>query len=201
MKPGERMLPWTQRTTPQTVAETIRSSSPDTARLARNTVRHDTHRHALRDAPRCDVLTRWEARRLSSGVARWGLTCLAVALVVVVLGARGVVFGAARATLIDKSKVYYGDARTSTNPATVRRMKVYDEIPAYRRIKEDGLRPGDAEYHILVAETSRVFRDNLKKVAGARGHDLVAEENAFVTKDAPMADLTPEIIRRVKGEL
>ncbi len=129
----------------------------------------------------------------------WILPALA-AWVLLGLGAHGLAFAAAKATIVDRGKVYYGAIRKSTNPAAIQRMKVYREIPAYRRIREGRLNPSDANYHFWIAEASRVFRESVKRVADSRGFDLVAEADAIVARDAALTDITEEVIRRIKGE-
>lgn len=101
--------------------------------------------------------------------------------------------------ILDPSKVYFGKPKSFTNPAVIKRMKVYKEIPAYKRIKDEKLNPSDPEYHFLIAEASKVFRANVKKVATAKHYDLVAEVRAIAATGRVLPDITKDVIKKVKG--
>ncbi|MCI0650861.1 MAG: OmpH family outer membrane protein [Planctomycetes bacterium] len=102
--------------------------------------------------------------------------------------------------IVDKTQVYYGNPKSFKKPATIVRTKVYDEIPAYKKIKDEKLDSRDARYHFLIAEASKVFGENLTKVAKDKGFDLVAELDAITVTGQPLTDLTPDVIKTIKGD-
>ena len=75
-------------------------------------------------------------------------------------------------------------------------------IPEYRRIKEKGLKPTDAEYQILAQEGSKRFRKTVKAVAKKKGFDLVAETTAIAPPaGVVLKDLTKEVVKKLGGSL
>ena len=104
-----------------------------------------------------------------------------------------------KATILDKSKIYFGKPNKVTKPAVVARKKVYDKIPAYKKIKQEKLKPTDARYHFLVREASEKFKKAVKKVAKAKGYDLVAEKNAILVPGKILPDITKDVIKKIQS--
>ncbi|MEM7165465.1 MAG: hypothetical protein AAF581_08375 [Planctomycetota bacterium] len=107
-----------------------------------------------------------------------------------------------KATIIDPTKVYLGKPQSFKKPAIVHFAKVTPFIPEYRKIKEEGLKPTDAEYQILAQEGSKRFRRTVKAVAKKKGFDLVAEHNAVLPPPGTvLTDLTKEVVKKLGGTL
>lgn len=106
------------------------------------------------------------------------------------------------ATVLDPTKVYYGKPQSFKKPAVVRFAKVSPFIAEYRRIKDEGLKPTDAEYQVLAQEGSKRFRRMIKLVAKKKGFDLVIEHNAIMPPaGVVLKDLTKEVVKKLGGTL
>jgi Skp family chaperone for outer membrane proteins len=98
-----------------------------------------------------------------------------------------------RRKAVDESDVYVGDAKKWDKPAEVDADKVYAKIDEYKQIIDDGLKPGDAKYEILIAKASKRFCAAVKKAAKDGGYDLVAKIGA-VKNAGTVPDITSDVI-------
>jgi hypothetical protein len=80
---------------------------------------------------------------------------------------------------IDEDKIYYGNVRSYSRPATVDAARVYREIPAHREIIDRKLTRHDPDYWPLMRKASQAFVKALRKACKEKGYDLVAEVNAI----------------------
>jgi hypothetical protein len=102
--------------------------------------------------------------------------------------------------VLDGGQVYYGNARLVRSPCTISADRIYQSIPEYREILEQGLTDKDVRYHFLMKKASERFARAVKEMARAEGYDLVVEAGAIVpakegVPDAP--DRTADVIGRL----
>jgi hypothetical protein len=99
--------------------------------------------------------------------------------------------GACLFTPADNPKVYYGTLEGAKKPAELVALKVFDEIPEYRWIKEKNLMMDDPEYFILLQKANARFFAAVKRAAQAAAFDAVAEKGSL---PGPVPDLTRQTI-------
>jgi hypothetical protein len=143
-------------------------------------------------------------RRISAMKAM-GRTCIlaltVAALAVVVLPQTG---GAAtafadepqnqRKKSVDAADVYFGDAAKWEKPSEVDPDKVYAKIEEYKQIVDQGLKPGDPKYDILMCKASKRFTKAVKKTAKDAGYDLVARKGAVKGVETTPPEVTSDVI-------
>lgn len=100
---------------------------------------------------------------------------------------------------IDEEKIYFGDVRRFSKPATVDAQKVYNRIPAYRKIVEKGLSRDDPEYWPLMRKAASEFTRVIKAVSRAGGYDLVGEVGSITSDEDEIPDVTEEAMRLVSA--
>ncbi|MEQ8763073.1 MAG: hypothetical protein RL885_04045 [Planctomycetota bacterium] len=100
--------------------------------------------------------------------------------------------------VVDKKKVYFGDPDNFSRPAVISAKKIFDEIPAYKQIKEEGLDKNDPRYWTLLEKANKVFKRVVKKVAENGGYDLVAEVGSLKGAEE-FPNLTAECIELVES--
>ena len=162
-------------------------------------------------APEC-APRRWRVRRtwIRHGVIvafSFAAVCLA-AMDITGLTGDAALTGAARADepakqekkkprpTVDAAAVYFGNAGNFHKPAEVDTNRVWAEIPEYKKLLEDELEPGSAQYEVLLEKASRRFTTAVRKAARAGGYDLVARSGSVKNvKDVP--DLTQSVIDRL----
>lgn len=104
------------------------------------------------------------------------------------------------ARIVDRTLVYFGKPNSFKKPASIEFSKVTAHIPEYKKIKEKGLKRGDAEYIVLAQEGTRRFRKVVKEVAEKKNLDLVAEKTAIsAKKGTTLPDITKEVIKKLGG--
>jgi hypothetical protein len=95
-------------------------------------------------------------------------------------------------------EIYQGKRNSFNTPCVLDRDKVFAKIPAYKKIKREGLDKNSARYYFLLEEANRVFRAAVKKVAEEKGYDLVVEKGGIkASKDVQIPDITSEVIKAV----
>jgi len=99
---------------------------------------------------------------------------------------------------LDRAKVRCGNAskfdlKGKAAVGTVRSTDVYDEIPAYKTIKKEGLEKGSARYNKLIGKATKVYKAALKKVAKDKGYALIVEEGG-ISGYNNVTDATSDII-------
>jgi hypothetical protein len=92
--------------------------------------------------------------------------------------------------------VYYGDAARWQKPAEVDPDAVYAKIDEYKEIVDQGLKPGDAKYEILIGKASKRFTCAVKKAAKDGKYDLVARTGA-VKGVENVPDITTEVVAKL----
>ncbi len=97
---------------------------------------------------------------------------------------------------VDPADVYYGDAKKWEKPAEVKPDDVYAKIDEYKQIVDEGLKPGDPKYDILMAKASKRFTGAVKKAAKDGGYDLVARVGS-VKGVAGVPDITSDVIEKL----
>lgn len=103
-------------------------------------------------------------------------------------------------TILDRTKVYYGRPNSFQKPAVVKFARVTTHISEYRKIKEKGLKPSDAEYLVLAQEGTKRFRRTVKEVAKKKGFDLVVEvDNIVPPSGVVVPELTNDVIKKLGG--
>ncbi|MFV1958830.1 MAG: hypothetical protein ACC662_05385, partial [Planctomycetota bacterium] len=105
-----------------------------------------------------------------------GLVLVALALVLVWPVTAWAGIGDYRCT--DLGRVYLGNPRLIRKPAVVSADRVYQRIPEYRKIVDEGLTDRDVRYHFLMKKASARFAKAVRTMARAKGHDFVAEVGA-----------------------
>ena len=97
---------------------------------------------------------------------------------------------------VDASDVYLGDAKKWEKAAVVDADKVYAKIDEYKEIVDNGLKPGDAKYELLLAKASKRFHCAIKKAAKDGGYDLVARSGSVKNAGA-VPDITADAIAKL----
>lgn len=95
--------------------------------------------------------------------------------------------------------VYFGHKEKFSQPCTLSRKDVFEVIPAYRTIKEEGLDKSSARYYFLIERANRVFRAAVRAVAVKLGYDLVVERGGIKSsKGVRVPDITRAVIRKIR---
>lgn len=89
--------------------------------------------------------------------------------------------------------VYLGNAANFTKPAEVDADAVYAEIAEYKRVRDESIQPGTAEYDLLMSKASRRFYKALRQAQKDGGYDLVARSGSVTSPDA-VPDVTADVI-------
>jgi len=97
---------------------------------------------------------------------------------------------------VDAADVYFGDAKTWDKPAEVDANQVYAKIEEYKQILDDGLKPGDAKYELLLSKASKRFSRAVKKAAKDGGYDLVARLGSVKGVDS-VPNITSDVIAKL----
>jgi hypothetical protein len=99
---------------------------------------------------------------------------------------------------LDRAKVRFGNAskfdlKGTAAVGTVRSTDVYDQIPAYKTIKKEGLEKGSARYNKLIGKATKAYKAALKKVAKDKSYTLIVEEGG-ISGYTNVTDATSDII-------
>ena len=95
-------------------------------------------------------------------------------------------------------EIYFGKRNSFNTPCVLDRHKVFAKIPAYKKIKREGLEKNSARYYFLLEEANRAFRAAVKKAAEEKGYDLAVEKGGIkASKDVRIPDITSEVIKAV----
>ena len=96
--------------------------------------------------------------------------------------------------------VYYGDKNRFSNPCVMDREKVFEKIPAYQTIKQEGLDKTSARYFFLLEEANKVFRDKVKAVTKKLEYDLTVEKGEIKAskKGYKFKDITKDVIKAIQ---
>lgn len=115
----------------------------------------------------------------------------------------GATFGsvAYAASVKDPSKIYFGTATKIEKPATITARKCFEKISHYKQIQDEGLKPGDPKYHLLLEKATKVFRRAVGTVARTKKVDLVCE-TGYLTLDTgeTAADITAVVAKHLEGK-
>lgn len=95
--------------------------------------------------------------------------------------------------------VYHGKLEGAEKPAEVVAATVFGEIAEYKKIKEKGLKDGDAEYWVLLNKANERFRSAVAKAAGDAKHDVVVEKGSHKFSTTP-PDLTRAAIEALEAK-
>lgn len=103
---------------------------------------------------------------------------------------------------VNRQKIYYGDTRKFTRPAVLEAAKIYDTIPAYRKIVNRKLTSDDPEYWPLMRRAAGAFVRGMKAVCARRGYDLVGELGSIkpTAKRDTVPAITDDVIDAVRAE-
>ncbi len=94
--------------------------------------------------------------------------------------------------------VYYGDIYSFRSPCTIRRLKVFDKIPAILTIKKENLNKDSARYHFLIQKANKIFREIVDKTAREKGYDLIVERGGIKAGGgARIPDITRAVIAAI----
>lgn len=95
--------------------------------------------------------------------------------------------------------VYFGDKNRFSKPCVLDRDKVFAKIPAFQKIKREGLDKSSARYYFLLEEANRVFRAKVKEVAKEKKYDLVVEKDEIkASKNVKIPDITRAVIKAIE---
>ncbi len=83
-------------------------------------------------------------------------------------------------------------------PAVFSTAKALAATDEYKRIRDDGLKPGSAERHLLEVAASKKLRNAISRVVSLHGYDLVAETGAVTVAGKALPDITSEIITNLR---
>ena len=95
---------------------------------------------------------------------------------------------------VEPADVYVGDSKKWDKPAEVDADKIYAKIDEYKQVLDDGLKPGDAKYEILMSKATKRFCGAVKKAAKDGGYDLVAKIGSVKGVATP-PDITADAIK------
>lgn len=92
--------------------------------------------------------------------------------------------------------VFYGDKNKFSNPCVVERDKVFKKIPAYIKIKREGLDKSSARYFFLIKQANEAFTAAVKTKAEELKYDLVVEKDGIkAKKGVKIPDITKKVIK------
>ena len=98
---------------------------------------------------------------------------------------------------IDEEKIYYGNAKKFQKPCVIEAQKVYEGIPSYQKIVENGFTKDSPEYWPLMRKAASAFVRALKAVCKEGKFDLVGEIGAIDTPAGKVPDVTEEVLKLV----
>ena len=98
---------------------------------------------------------------------------------------------------IDEEKIYYGNAKKFQKPCVIEAQKVYEGIPSYQKIVENGFTKDSPEYWPLMRKAASAFVRALKAVCKEGKFDLVGEIGAIDTPAGKVPDVTEEVLMLV----
>ena len=101
---------------------------------------------------------------------------------------------------VKRDKIYFGDLKSFNNPAVLEASKIYNKIPAYRKIIQKGLKKDDPEYWPLMRKASTDFVRALKSICLKTGHDLIGEIGSIspVKRSSKVPVITDAVIGAVQ---
>jgi len=99
-------------------------------------------------------------------------------------------------------RVYYGDpVKIKDEPApivgTVRAKEVYEAIPAYKKILEEGVDKDSARYQKLMLEATKAFKAALSHAAVSHLPPLLIVVEEGGSSGYPIVDITDIVIKKV----
>jgi len=85
---------------------------------------------------------------------------------------------------LDRAEIRYGDASSfdaskAHKVGTIRSKDIYEEIPAYKTIKKEGIVEGTARWQQLMKEATESYKKALKKIASDNSFILIVEEGGI----------------------
>jgi len=91
-----------------------------------------------------------------------------------------------------------GAVVSKIKPAVFSSAKALAATHEYKKIRDDGLKPGSAERHLLEVAASKKLRNAISRVVSLHGYDLVAETGAVTVAGKALPDITSEIITNLR---
>lgn len=96
---------------------------------------------------------------------------------------------------VDKSRVYYGNPDSFSQPGEISVQIVFYSIDEYKKIKKENLLKDDAKYWLLLQRANKKFQKTLENTAEKYGYDLIAEIGIIGTyKEKQVPDITGEVL-------
>ncbi|MCA8971135.1 MAG: hypothetical protein KDC95_15185 [Planctomycetes bacterium] len=101
---------------------------------------------------------------------------------------------------VKKSDVLWGNAHRSKDPAEIDVQMAVDATPEGRRIVEEAIEKGSAQYDILMAKAQARVRRVVSQVAIAEGRDCVVRTGSYRNPDGlNVVDLTDKIVAALEN--
>ncbi|MCB9890528.1 MAG: hypothetical protein H6832_08270 [Planctomycetes bacterium] len=101
---------------------------------------------------------------------------------------------------VKKADVLWGNAHRSKDPAEIDVQMAVDATPEGRRIVEEAIEKGSAQYDILMAKAQARVRRVVSQVAIAEGRDCVVRTGSYRNPDGlSVVDLTDKIVAALEN--
>lgn len=100
-----------------------------------------------------------------------------------------------------RKSVLFGNAKKSQTPATIDCARALKSTREVRKINEEGITKGSAQYHILMSGARKRLRKVIRKIALAEQRDCVVKKGAIRSNPHKLkvADLTDAVVEALEG--
>ncbi len=105
--------------------------------------------------------------------------------------------------VLNSSRVYYpkpARSKTYKKVGLVSCATALNATPEYKEITRRGIRPGTAEYDLLLKRASDRFKKAIRTTVSLGGYDLIAETGAVTVEGKSLPDITATITRHITGK-
>ena len=101
-----------------------------------------------------------------------------------------------------RKAVLFGNAKKSRTPATLDSAKALEATAEVRKIRDENIPKGSAQYSILMHKARRRLSKTLRKVALAEGRDCVVKKGAIRSNPngLKVVDLTDSVVDALSGK-
>jgi len=102
---------------------------------------------------------------------------------------------------VSRKDVLFGNPKLSTKPAELDYTKALQATPEARKIRDEGIEKGSAEYTMLKAKAVERLSKLIKATAVQDGHDCVVKKGSIRSKpdDLDVTDLTDQIVAELES--
>ena len=104
--------------------------------------------------------------------------------------------------VVNKKNVIWGKHHTSKTPAVIDLERAVAATPEAKKIKDEGIEKGSAQYDILMQRADARVKRHIPRVAVAEGKDCVIKKGCILRnpKKLSIGDITDEVISSIENE-